>query len=90
MATYDQGYLRDAHKCSIFHQSQIWQSEVCGCFYCISTFSPHEIKEWTDIDSLMGATALCPRCGIDSVIGSASEVPVTDNAFLIQMNKYYF
>jgi hypothetical protein len=90
MATYNQGYLRDAHKCSIFHQSQIMQSEVCGCFYCMSTFSPREIKEWTDIDSPLGATALCPQCGIDSVIGSASGFPIDDNDFLIQMNKYWF
>jgi len=34
-------------------------------------------------------TALCPRCGIDSVIGSASGYPITAD-FLLMMRKYYF
>lgn len=38
----------------------------CGCYYCCRTFSASEIKEWTD----RGETALCPKCGIDSVVVS--------------------
>jgi len=44
MATYDVAYLKEAHKASIFHQNEILQSEACGCFYWISTFSPDKIE----------------------------------------------
>ncbi len=45
-----------------------------------------EINEWVDDDT----TALCPKCGIDSVIGSASEYPVENPAFLNAMHRLYF
>jgi len=34
-------------------------------------------------------TALCPHCGIDSVIGESSSVPITKE-FLGKMKKYWF
>ncbi|MFT3808618.1 MAG: hypothetical protein QM698_01740 [Micropepsaceae bacterium] len=43
------------------------------------------IEDWCDDDD----TALCPKCGIDSVIGDASGFPV-ERAFLIQMRARYF
>jgi hypothetical protein len=55
----------------------------CGCFYCKSIFAPSKIVEWVDDDD----TALCPFCGIDSVIGSASTFPITAE-FLNRMKAY--
>jgi len=57
-----------AHKNCSRHRNEIQQSERCGWFYCLESFTPSEIQEWVDGD----ATAMCPRCGIDSVTGSAS------------------
>ncbi len=34
------------------------------CYHCLSNFSSAQIVDWTD-DS---QTAICPRCGIDSVL----------------------
>ena len=34
-------------------------------------------------------TALCPKCEIDSVIGSASEFPITKD-FLERMHAHWF
>src|SRR5262245_35069182 len=48
--------VREAHKRSIRHRAEIIASNLCGCFYCLSTFAPSEIAEWTDD----GDTALCP------------------------------
>ena len=80
-----------AHDFSIRHEEQILASEVCGCFYCLQIFGPSQIVEWIDEPQEMrgGRTALCPKCGIDSVIGSASGYPVT-NAFLKRMQKKWF
>ena len=49
------------------HRVEIEASEQCGCFFCFRTFAPSAIKSWTDGNQ----TALCPHCGVDSVLGSA-------------------
>jgi len=44
----------------------------------LAMFGPAEIVEWTDAnENGVGQTAICPHCGIDSVIGSDGE-PLTD------------
>lgn len=73
------------------HREEVLASDLCACFYCLVTFSPTDIREWCDSASDgTGKTALCPRCGIDSVIGSASSLPVGDEAFLGAMHKRWF
>jgi len=65
-------------------------SSWCGCFYCGSIFEPGAITEWIDDDaSGEGQTALCPRCGIDSVIGDASGFEIS-RAFMTRMKSYWF
>lgn len=74
-----------AHQFCKSHRKQIEASDRCGCFYCLSVFLPVEITEWVDLDT----TAVCPKCGIDSVIGSASNMPVNPE-FLSKMNEHWF
>ena len=82
--------LDAAHGASSRHRTQIIRSEMCGCFYCLEQFAPDEITEWCDPDSTgEGQTAICPRCGIDSVIGSASGFPITREV-LEAMNRRWF
>jgi len=67
--------IREAHRHSANHRSEIENSSSCGCFYCRAIFCPERIAEWVDEDNTgMGQTALCPYCGIDSVIGDKSSV----------------
>lgn len=40
-------YIR-VHKYSIKNNKQILSGKICGCFYCLKTFSPDLIKSWTD------------------------------------------
>lgn len=77
--------LEKAHRASIHHRKQLENSSVCGCFFCGEIFSPKEIQEWVDNND----TALCPYCGIDSVLGDSSGFPVTKE-FLGEMRKYWF
>ena len=83
-----QGY-ESAHKRSSCHREEIMGSEFCGCFYCLQVFAPAEIKEWIEEEYPLGATALCPKCGIDSVIGTGSGYPVT-REFLSEMHEHWF
>ena len=79
-----------AHQHSSRHYDEVMRSESCGCFYCGEVFPPSEIKEWIqDGDSTAEQTAICPHCGIDSVIGSASSYPVTSD-FLQRMRELWF
>jgi hypothetical protein len=87
---YSKDYLIAAHKHSSLHTDEILQSELCGCFYCTAIFTPGEIKDWVDEENPLGTTALCAKCGIDSVLGSASGLPVNYKEFLLQMKKYWF
>src|SRR2546429_438449 len=68
--------LWEAHRHSALHAEEIGRSAVCGCFYCRNTFAPTEIREWVDDQNVgegrTGRTALCPKCGIDSVLGNAA------------------
>jgi hypothetical protein len=83
---YDNSLLEAAHKQSIFHRDEILNSGVCGCFYCLTTFLPNQITEWADENK----TALCPNCGIDSVVGDKSGNPVNDEIFLKEIYERWF
>ena len=89
--------LELAHKHSIRHRSEIERSDVCGCFYCLATYAPSAVTDWVDwpentpdgMEDAYGQTALCPRCGIDSVLGSASGFAIT-RQFLETMRTRWF
>jgi hypothetical protein len=46
-------------------------SAVCGCIACERIYFPSEIVLWVD-----GETAVYPHCGMDAVVGQASEIPI--------------
>ncbi len=75
-----------AHDFSSNHKESLLQDEECGCFYCLSIFHPEEIKYWVKDKT---GTAMCPYCGIDSVIGESSGYPITET-FLEKMKAYWF
>lgn len=78
--------LRAAHKASINNRSAIDESAKAGCFRCIYVFPVPRVKKWIDD----GQTALCPWCGIDSVIPESSGFPATDRRFLKAMRERWF
>lgn len=72
------------HFCT-HHQMLMEQVARCGCFFCLSLFGPAEIQDWTDD----GKTALCPRCGVDSVL---PDLPLytLDRTLLTEMHAQFF
>lgn len=89
--------LIDAHRHSANHRAELLGSDSCGCFYCLTIFTPQAISDWVDGPAegpdgqahLAGTTAACPLCGVDAVIGSASGYPLTPQ-FLQQMQAHWF
>jgi hypothetical protein len=78
--------LEDAHKFSFKNRAEILKSNQVGCFYCQAIYAAKEIDDYTDSDD---ETALCARCGIDSVIGDASGLKLSRD-FLEAMYSHYF
>ncbi|HMF43502.1 MAG TPA: hypothetical protein VKQ32_22670 [Polyangia bacterium] len=82
--------IQAAHKHSINHRPEIIASTLCGCFHCRDTFAPARITEWVDeADDGQGQTALCPMCGIDSVIGDQAGFDLSPE-FLGRMHHHWF
>ena len=89
-----QADLETFHKYSSHHRDLLVKSDRAGCFHCGAVFSPSEISEWIDGDEHSGrggegVTALCPKCGIDAVLPSASPVPLTGEV-LAAMERHWF
>ncbi len=77
--------LTSAYGHAVRHRVEVLRSEACGCFHCLSLFPPSDIKSWIDT----GQTALCPRCGMDAVIGSESGLELSED-FLEAMGRRWF
>lgn len=55
------------------NKQAITKSNECACIYCFKLMKPCEITEYcldkdTVTNKLINETALCPYCGIDSII----------------------
>ena len=80
-----------AHEFSDNNGLSLKKDSICGCFYCLEIFHPREIKEWVDLDVECDkqGTAICPYCGVDSIISESSGFPI-NREFLEKMRKYWF
>ena len=86
--------LLAAHRHTTNNRAEIEASRVCGCIYCTQIFSPLEIVAWSGLDvssfdhpdSADAGTALCPRCGSETVIGDKSGYAIEPD-FLHRMNE---
>ena len=83
MNPYD---FKAAHLHSANHRQELERSNLCACFHCLESFPPGQIDEWVDDEQ----TAMCPRCGVDSVLGDASGLPLAVRSWLEQMQQLYF
>jgi hypothetical protein len=78
--------IRNAHQYCNNNKQNLAKSSQCGCFYCLEVFSPSEINTWIDTQK---DTALCPYCGIDSVLPNNLDF-VPDKGFLEEMHRSWF
>ena len=80
-----------AHRFSNNHKAELEPEQKCGCFYCLSIFSSSEITEWLTAPNPCDkhGTAICPKCGIDSVIGESSGYPITPEFLKAMKDKWF-
>ncbi|MBL8360362.1 MAG: cytoplasmic protein [Rubrivivax sp.] len=86
-----------AHRHITNNRAEIEASQQCGCFNCMQIFPPTEIVAWTGLDmsnfndpnAQNAETAVCPRCGSESLIGDKSGYEI-NTLFLSRMNQAWF
>ena len=57
---------------------------ACRCFHCLRGFAAEQIGQWIDD----GQTALCPLCGIDSVL--SNTIDALSDMLIQQLHAAYF
>lgn len=77
--------LKDLHLRTYLNASDFQSGKECCCIYCQRFFPTDKVVEFVDDDD----TALCPYCGIDSVIALGADVEVSKE-LLAELNKRYF
>lgn len=78
--------LKDIHRHSSQNASELESGKECGCFFCKRIFPADEVVEFVD----EGETALCPYCGIDSVIVTGPDVKITKELLVVLRKKYFW
>jgi hypothetical protein len=63
------------HRHAHGNRAELEASEACGCLACERIYFPSEVQHW--LSKSTGETAVCPYCGTDAVVGSASGIPIT-------------
>ena len=89
MTNYSIEFLKSTHKLCVANRKAIETSKLCGCFYCCKLFPASLVVNWTQEGDSFNDTGWCPDCHIDSIIGDASGINLT-NELLIAMNEQYF
>ena len=77
--------LRGAIGHATRNRATLSNAERAACYYCLAIFSPAEIIDWVDEEQ----TALCPRCGIDSVLPDSAGYEFTQEE-LRELRQFWF
>ncbi len=77
--------LRAAIRFATGNRQALVKSDQAGCYYCLTIYAASEVVRFLPSED----TALCPYCGIDSVL--ADQSPYELNAqTLKELHEYWF
>jgi hypothetical protein len=79
--------IASAIKHATNNEEEVKASEQCGCFHCLEIFEVSEIEDWVEGEE--GTSAVCPHCDVESVIGDAAGLPLTED-FLEELRRAQF
>lgn len=77
--------LEDAVNYSTYNKNQFKNNCLCGCYHCLEIFQSKEIRNWIDNQE----TALCPYCGIDSILTIDSGYDINEESLKELHNHWY-
>ncbi len=81
--------LEALHRLSSRNRDSVQGKRPCGCFHCLKTFDADAVVDWTPEIDGQESTAVCPFCGVDSVM-PAREGGSIDADMLKAMQAYWF
>ena len=86
-------FIKSVHGSSLANEERIKATDgLCGCFCCGKIFSKKRIVDWIGEGAGRPRTAICPYCGVDSIITSeqpdGSRIEINDR--LLQLMKTYY
>ena len=81
--------MQYAHMFSIYNESSIKKSHMCGCFYCGKVYPAELVEDFALEFGDKENTGICPYCSIDSVLADADWKDLSPK-FLENMYKYFF
>lgn len=83
--------IEEIYKRSFRNRDLIKTASECHCVYCLRAFPPDMITEWLDPKEAEGEgqTAVCPFCGLDSLIPKNRDLHLTSD-LMGQMHEKYF
>lgn len=84
---YSLDILKISFEGSFKNKTELLQYKNCGCFYCLNLLKVEEITEWVN-ESDNTETAVCPKCGIDSIL--SEKYPIFEKIFMEEMQNYWF
>lgn len=83
---YSKEQLLAAFRHASNNREELLQTEICGCFSCMTIFRSTEIKYWYEDKD---GTAECPYCGIPAIICEGKNYPFS-REFIKEMNDFWF
>lgn len=81
----DKDKLRMAIKFATSNKVSLAKSEYAACYFCMEIYPAKEVIDFLATED----TALCPRCGIDSVLPDQSPYELTKEN-LLELHKFWF
>lgn len=67
--------LSEWEKHSKNNELEILRSKECACYFCGNIFSARKVSDWASDGK--GASAICPHCGMETVVGDASGIELS-------------
>lgn len=89
MTAFDAEQLAHAARHARGNDLSVKRSTHCACYCCEHQFDAKKVVEWTPEDRDGKINAICPNCGVDSVIGDASGIAINE-PLLTALNERYF
>lgn len=81
----DKEKIKLAIKFATSNKDALGKSKYAACYYCQQVFLANEVVEFLEVEN----TALCPKCGIDSVLPDTSGYEFTKEN-LLELHKFWF
>ena len=96
--SWSRGEIKEAWSHARENVREVQASTLCVCFQCQAYFPPSRIVEWLNpagehnfkpglLPTSDDASAFCPNCGMDYVVGDASGLPIQNPDFVSRLNS---